>query len=155
MPTPTTEYDRLLKAAFTGLYPAGSARNSFPPRGARGYQRVAKPDFVLPDGRWLDFKLHVSYREKSDVPWRPSALYSSLRKYLDHSANVRGTLGIVYRHLHGSLSDVSFPITRGEQVLVKDAADFEKRVVLVDVEKFFKRIKSTNAAWVVENVRHL
>jgi hypothetical protein len=141
--------------AFKALYPQGSADNHFPPAGPRGYQRIAKPDFVLPDGRWIDFKLYVSYRETSDVPWRPSALYASLRKYLDHSANSHGTLGIVYRHLRGSLSDVRFPVTRGVQMLVADEAEFRRRVVLVDVARLFERIQQSSAAWVLEGLRKL
>ena len=104
------------------------------------YRGGVKPDFVLPDGRWIDFKLRVSFREKQDVPWRPSALYSSLRKYIDHRANQPASLIIVYRHLHGSLGDVDFPIRRGAKLLIRDKAEFQRRIILVDVQKLLPRL---------------
>lgn len=70
--SPTTQFDRLCKRAFKVLYPMGSDRNWFKAKpGAECYMRAVKPDFVLPDGRWIDFKLHVSYRDREHVAWQP------------------------------------------------------------------------------------
>lgn len=156
--SPTTEFDRLLKYAFTALFPGGSARNRFfATPGADCYRRSVMPDFVMPDGRWVDFKLHVSYREKHDGPlWKPSALYASLRKYIDHTANRHGVLVVVYGHLHGSLADVVFPVTRGRKVLLRDADDFAHRVKLVNVRQALSGIqRRPDLAWVLDAVSRL
>ena len=145
-----------MKAAFLALYPAGSATSRFvAPPGSAGWGRAVKPDFVLPDGRWIDFKLHVSYRESHDVAWRPSALYASVRKYVDHPANQHQTLSIVYRHIHGSLDDVHFPILRGRAVLLADSTDFQRRITLVPVERLLPRIRASTAGWVADALRTL
>ena len=153
--SPTTAFDHLMKRALHVLYPAGSADNRFVAPPGSGYRGAVMPDFVLPDGRWIDFKLHVSYREKHDVPWRPSALYASLRKYLDHPANPGGSLIVVYRHLHGDLDEVVFPIRRGPTVLVADAEEFSRRVVLVDAVRAIARLAGTPSSWILDRVRSL
>lgn len=60
-----------LRRALEYLDPRGSGRNHLVARpGAAGYRRGVKPDFILgstSDGRWVDVKLHVSYREKRGV----------------------------------------------------------------------------------------
>ncbi len=156
MTSKTTAFERLALAAFRALYPEGLAKETFyAPHGSGAYARGVEPDFVLPDGRWIDFKLGVSYRESHDVAWRPSALYSSLRKYIDHPANRHGTLNIVYCHLYGTLRDVRFPISRGRKALVRDAAEFRRRVILVPIEKLFARIQVSSARWVVDEIKRL
>jgi hypothetical protein len=95
----TTDFDYLTKKAFKILYLEGSEINYFKAKSNDDcYQKAVKPDFILPDNTWIDFKLHVSYRESHHVAWRPSALYSSLRKYLDHSANKANHLTIERSH---------------------------------------------------------
>ena len=137
----TTEFEHLARQLLFQLHPGGCAKNYFKSgAGADAYRGGVKPDFVLPDGRWIDFKLRVSFREKNDVPWRPSALYSSLRKYIDHPANPNQSLIIVYRHLHGSISDVVFPIRRGEKVLLATPGEFERRLAFVDVRRLLPRL---------------
>jgi hypothetical protein len=154
--SPTTTFDSLLKRAFLALYPQGSAQSHFVSTpGADGYHRGVKPDFVLPDGRWIDFKLRVSFREKQDVPWRPSALYSSLRKYIDHPANRHASLIIVYRHLHGTPEDVEFPIKRGAKILIRDAAEFRQRIILVDVMKLLPRLRKAQLDGIAQEIMRL
>lgn len=155
--SPTSEFDALVRRALEHIDPRGSGRNHLVARrGAGGYQRGVRPDFILSDGRWVDFKLHVSYREKrGDVAWRPSALYTSLRKYIDHPENQRGTLTIIYRHLHGSIRDVEFPVLRGRTVLIADEAEFARKVFFVDVERVLQRLDGTPMSWIAERVRHL
>lgn len=155
-PSPTTEFESLARQVLLHLHPTGSARNCFRAGvNAPCYRGGVKPDFVLPDGRWLDFKYRVSFREKHDVPWRPSALYSSLRKYIDHEANEHRSLIIVYRHLHGSMDDMQWPITRGQTVLLRDAEEFQRRVQLVDIQRVLKRIEGTHVAWLADAIRRL
>lgn len=155
-PSPTTEFESLARRVLLHLHPGGSAHNHFrASANATCYHGGVKPDFVLPDGRWLDFKYRVSFREKHDVPWRPSALYSSLRKYIDHEANEHGSLIIVYRHLHGSIQDIQWPITRGRTVLLHDAEEFQRRIQLVDIERVLKRIEGTQASWLATAIRKL
>lgn len=154
--SPTTEFDHLCKLMFKVLFPAGSTRNTFyASQGANCYRGGVKPDFVMPDGRWIDFKLRVSYREKTDVAWRPSALYTSLRKYLDHEANRHQTLTIIHKTLHGSVHDVILPITRGSKVLVRDMAEFERRVVFVPVSRLYPKLRQTKYAWIEEAIERL
>lgn len=154
--SPTTAFDSLLKRTFLALYPQGSARKSFVSApGEDSYHGGVKPDFVLPDGRWIDFKLRVSFREKQDVPWRPSALYSSLRKYVDHPANRHASLIIVYRHLHGTLEDVEFPIKRGAKILIQDASEFSRRIILVDVVKLLPRLHKAQLEGLAQEIMRL
>ncbi len=154
--SPTTEFDHLCKLLFKVLFPAGTTRNTFyASPGASCYRGGVKPDFVMPDGRWIDFKLRVSYREKQDVAWRPSALYSSLRKYLDHERNQHHTLTIIYKTLHGSLRDVVLPITRGSKVLVNDVAEFEQRVRFVPVSRLYPKLRGTKHAWIEDSIERL
>ncbi|MEW5741715.1 MAG: hypothetical protein AB1938_22540 [Myxococcota bacterium] len=139
------------------LDPQGSARNHFRASPSDdAYQRGVKPDFVMSDGRWVDFKLHVSLRDKAfHVPWRPSALYSSLRKYLDHPANKRGTLTIIYGRLHGSPHDVAYPVSRGRKVLIASPEEFEAKVKMVDVERLLVRLGERDTEQLGERIRGL
>lgn len=89
----TTEFDRLMKCAFQILFAGGSANNYFTARSIDDcYSKPVKPDFILPDNTWIDFKLRLSYRESHNCAWQPSALYSSLRKYVDHVSNKKRNL---------------------------------------------------------------
>ena len=124
------------------LFPTGSAWRSFrAPPNARCYRKGVKPDFVMPDGRWVDFKFRVSYRESDGPAWKPSALYSSLRKYIDHIDNEPKTLTIVYKHMHGATADVEFPITRGTTILIPDAREFAERIQFVDVRRIYPSLR--------------
>lgn len=109
----------------------------------------------MPDGRWVDFKLRVSFREKQDVPWRPSALYSSLRKYIDHEANALRTLTIVYGRLYGTINDVLFPISRGRKVLIRDAAEFHDRIKLVSIRTALRQLRGTSTEWVLTRIEQI
>lgn len=155
--SPTSEFEHLARRALQLLHPCGTARNHFrASAGDDAYPRGVKPDFVMSDGRWVDFKLHVSFREKAkDVPWRPSALYSSLRKYIDHPANTRGTLTIIYGRLHGSPRDVAYPVSRGRKVLIASPEAFEAKVKLVDVERLLVRLGPRDTELLAERVRAL
>ncbi|MBI5545829.1 MAG: hypothetical protein HY901_18220 [Deltaproteobacteria bacterium] len=156
VPAVTTQFDHLLKDAFTAIFPGGSSTGTFyAPRGRGFYEKGVQPDFVMPDGRWVDFKLHVSYREKTDVAWKPSALYTSLRKYIDHPDNKPGGLVIVYRHRHGAIADVVFPITRGRKALVRDAADFGRLINLVDVRVVYPKMKAAGLERMIEAIERL
>ena len=67
--SPSTTFDRLMKRALLVLCPDGSATSRFvAPPGCGGYRRAVIPDFVLPDGGWLDFKLRVSFRDRPTYP---------------------------------------------------------------------------------------
>lgn len=150
---PTTEFDQLMKFAFSKLFPGGSARNAFRACAADDcYQKIVKPDYVIDGTKWIDFKLKVSYREKSDVPWRPSALYASLRKYVDHVCNPTNSLIIVYGKLYGTVDDVVFPIKRGEKVLIRDREEFIEKVKLVSAQRVLEKLRGTEHDWVLRKL---
>lgn len=86
---------------------------------------------------------------------RPSALYSSLRKYIDHEANTHGTLTIVYGRLFGTVEDVQFPITRGRNVLIRDARQLEERIRFVSVQTALRQLRGTPAGWILERIKAL
>lgn len=109
----------------------------------------------MPDGCWVDFKFKVSLREKQDVPWRPSALYASLRKYIDHEANPQRTLTIVYGRMYGTIEDVKFPIDRGGKILIRDAAEFQTRVRFVSIEIALRKLRGTSSEWILDRIRQL
>ena len=149
---PTTEFDHLMKRAFTVLYPHGSSINNFKAKpGDNCYSKVVKPDYIVGD-KWVDFKLSVSYREKRDVAWRPSALYASLRKYLDHADNHAKQLVIVYGNLFGTIDDVKFPILRGGKILIHGKDEFVRRIKLIPASKVLTKLKGTRDQWIAEKV---
>jgi hypothetical protein len=150
----TTQFDRLCKRGFSTLFPDGRSDQKFRSQQG-GYRRAVKPDFVLPDGRWIDFKYRVSYSERRSVAWKPSALYSSLRKYIDHPRNPTGSLIVIYGHLYGDIDDVEFPVRRGSKILLRDASEFEDRVHLVDVRRVYDRFRRAEAAWICEALDRL
>ena len=113
------------------------------------------PDFVLPDGRWVEFKLHIGFREHRTVAWRPQTLLASLRKYIDHPANPNRSLIIVYRHIHGAESDLAFPLHRGSKVLLHDVREFRNRIRLVDVMRLRDRLERGGMGWVLDRVAKL
>lgn len=154
--SPTTEYDHLMKYAFSKIIPEGSSKVVFQARAFDDcYKKAVKPDYVIDGKKWVDFKLKVSYREKSDVPWRPSALYASLRKYLDHVANPVNSLIIVYGKLYGTVDDVIFPIKRGGKVLIRDKNEFERKVKFVPAAKVLEKLRGTAEEWVIQKVASL
>lgn len=153
---PTTEYDHLMKQAFQILYPNGYAKNYFKAKPTDNcYHKAVKPDYVIPNRAWVDFKLHVSFRESNNVAWRPSALYSSLRKYLDHVSNTTNKLLIVYGKLHGSLNDVHFPIMRGNKTLISDIQQFKDKVRFVHSLKAISKLNGNENGWIIEKIRQL
>lgn len=109
----------------------------------------------MPDGKWIDFKFRVSYIEKEDVPWRPSSLYSSLRKYVDHVDNRRQDLVIVYKHIHGSIKDVDLPIKRGTKVLIDTEGEFAKKIQLVDVRRIYPKLRNTKYEWIISEIESI
>lgn len=154
--SPATEYDHLMKRAFATMFPKGTCNNRFRATSTDNcYLKAVKPDFVLEDGHWVDFKFMVSYVEKRDVPWKPSALYTSLRKYIDHVANVKKRLIIVYGLRFGSKEMVNFPIVRGRKVLVADAAEFERVIKMVSASKALERLRGTPNEWIARRVDEL
>lgn len=145
-----------MKFAFSKLFPEGSSKNLFRASFSDGcYQKAVKPDYVINGAKWVDFKLRVSYREKSDVPWRPSALYASLRKYIDHVSNPTNSLIIVYGKLYGTIDDVVFPVKRGGKVLILDKNEFTRKVNLVPAAKVLAKLERTEYAWVIQKVAAL
>ncbi|KAB2928087.1 MAG: hypothetical protein F9K24_22225 [Leptonema illini] len=135
----TTEYDHAMKQAFKILDERGKVANVFYGKGQGDYyRRGVQPDFISCDGYWIDFKLTVSYREKSDVPWRPSSLYTSLRKYIDHPENQHAMLDIVYGGLFGRIEDVVFPILRGRKILLASASEFQHRIRFIPAREAIK-----------------
>ena len=156
MSTRTTEFDHLMKDAFSVMFPEGRYGMIFKnPQGINGYRRGVSPDFVLPDGRWIDFKLTFSFREIPNVPWKPSALYSSLRKYIDHSANPDKKLIIVYGKIFGTTKDIKFPICRGKTVLLPNEDEFNNRIILISAIKAIERLKGTSSEWMTSKLRTL
>jgi len=153
---PTTKFDHLCKQGLKYLYPGGKANAHFFASSEYDcYKKGVKPDFVLPDGRWIDFKMCASYRDKNSVPWKPSALYSSLRKYIDHPYNPTNSLIIVYLYLYGSMSDIEFPITRGSKVLIRDEKEFTNKITFVNVRDIYIRIENAGGKRVVEAIKKL
>lgn len=153
---PTTEFDRLMKYSFKILYPDGSSVNYFKARPADPcYSKAVKPDYVIDGKKWIDFKLTLSYREKRDVAWRPSALYASLRKYVDHVANPSQNLIIVYGRIYGNIDDINFPILRGEKVLISDKNEFQDRIKLVPAMKILDKFRGTEHQWIIDKVSNL
>lgn len=151
--TPTTEFDHLMKYAFRILYPNGSSQNYFKAEpGDDCYLKAVKPDYVIPKRAWIDFKYRVSYEEKYDAPWRPSALYASLRKYIDHIDNPDKRLIILYGKLYGSIGQVKFPIMRGHKILIKNAAEFQARIKLVPALQVVEKLRGTEHQWVYDKV---
>lgn len=119
------------------------------------YRKGVKPDFVIPGRGWIDFKLHVSYRESFNVAWKPSPLYASLRKYVDHVANNEKKLVIVYGMLSGTMADVQFPIKRGAKVLIEDRSDFASKIILVCAQDVLVKLNNTDNSWIVDSVKRL
>ncbi len=78
-----------------------------------------------------------------------------MRKYIDHPENRHGTLNIAYGRLHGTMDDVVFAIIRGRKVLVADAGEFSRKIILVSVERFYARIGATAARWAVAEIKKL
>ena len=153
---PTTEFDHLMKEAFVSLFSEGSRNNYFKAAVNEDcYRNAVKPDFVIPGRAWIDFKLHVSYRESSDVAWRPSAMYTSLRKYIAHSANETKKLVIVYGQLWGTINDVQFPIMRGKKILVTDQSDFKQKVILVEARKALGKLEGSRHEAIIDKVSRL
>ena len=149
----TTEFDHLMKTAFKIMFPDGSYGRRFKSEWNEGaYKKGVCPDFVLPDGRWIDFKLSVSFKESHNVAWRPSALYASLRKYIDHSSNPDKRLIIIYGKVFGSMKDVVFPICRGKKILIKDEIEFEKRIILIRADKAIERLRGTSHEWMLKKL---
>src|SRR5450759_2369938 len=129
---PTTEFDHLMKYAFGILFPSGAKYNYFIAKPTDDcYQKAVKPDYVIPDKAWIDFKLGISYKESHDVAWKPSALYASIRKYIDHVDNLTKNLTIRYGSLHGNIKDVQFPITRGRKILIQNDVQFKNMIALI------------------------
>jgi len=144
---PTTEFDYLMKRALKILDPKGKVNPAILPTSfSEGYNNIVKPDYVLSNQTWIDFKLHVSYREKYAMAWKPSALYSSLRKYIDHSANTKQRLVIIYGKLHGTEKEIIFPIKRGRKILVNDLTDFRRRVILVSADRVVRKLGPSEAS---------
>lgn len=138
------------------LYPNGTAQNYFKAQAADDcYQKAVKPDYILPGRAWIDFKFRVSYRESKNIAWKPSALYSSLRKYIDHSSNSTKRLIIVYGKLHGTINDVQFPIKRGAKILLHDKSEFDDRVQFVFALKAIDKLKGSNDDWIYDKVSTL
>ncbi len=137
------------------LHPEGQSHERYRPSERSGYGRAVIPDFVLPDGRWMEFKYRMSLRDRRHAPWRPPTFYASLRKYLDHAANPTKSLIFVYGHLHGRVEDVDFPVCRGRTVLLRDAAGFAEKVQLVDVRRLFDRVERHGGAEVVRELSSL
>lgn len=154
-PSNTTRFDRLVTEAMFCLHPEGQPHARHRPSGRSGYHRAVIPDFVLPDGRWIEFKYRMSLRDRRDVPWRPQTFYASLRKYLDHAANPTKSLIFVYGHLHGRVEDVDFPVCRGRTVLLRDATEFAQKVQLVDVRRLFDRVERRGGAEAVSELSSL
>jgi len=153
---PTTEFDHLMKHIFTTLFPNGSSRNYFKATPTDNcYQKAVKPDFVIDNTKWIDFKLHVSYREKFDQPWRPSALYASLRKYVDHVHNPLKKLIIVYGKCYWTVDDVDFPVSRGNKVLVHNKSDFLEKVKLVAATKVTEKLIGTPDEWAIRKLHDI
>jgi hypothetical protein len=153
---PTTEFDHLMKYAFKILYPTGSSQNYFKARSCDDcYQKAVKPDYVIPGRAWIDFKLKVSFRETHDVAWKPSALYASVRKYVDHVDNSSKKLTIVFGKIYGNLGDVQFPILRGSKVLIKDEYHFKNTIALISALEILKKLETTKHKWIINKIRDL
>ncbi len=156
MPNPTSEFDRLMKLGFSRLYPQGSSHGAYrSPNRPGAYVRTVRPDYVVPGMEWIDFKLYVSFKEKKDVPWRPSALYTSLRKYLDHPDNPSKTLKIIYGFLYGELENVRFPIFRGKTMLIRDSFEFQQRIHFQSAEAALAPLSKSPDYWILKEVRAL
>lgn len=153
---PTTEFDYYMKQAFGILFPSGSSRNYFIAKPTDDcYQKAVKPDYVIPGKAWIDFKLKVSYIESHDVVWRPSALYTSVRKYIDHVGNLTNKLTIIYGSIYGKIEDVQFPISRGRKILIRDEVQFKKMIALIPALGLLKKLENTKHEWIINKIHDL
>lgn len=82
-------------------------------------------------------------------------MYTSLRKYLDHSSNETKKLVIVYGKLSGTINDARFPIMRGNKVLVIDQAGFNSKIQLVPALHALQKLNGSHHQGMVDKVLHL